>query len=174
MTNYSYREINLTKLLRLWRVGRRYQNQGFTLIELMIVIIFVGILSTLSLPVLFSQVGRARESETKSNLSTVGQAQQAYFFENSTFADNYNLLDVGFQGNYYTYPSPNLLSFDTVIHRANPIDGVNKATRTFSLGVYYNNSTYNVILCRSSGILTTTDAPSTAAGVCSDAGTTEF
>jgi type IV pilus assembly protein PilA len=167
----------LIRLWRLWQVSRWDQykkDQGFTLIELMIVIIFVGTLAALSLPVLFAQVGRARESETKSNLSTVGQAQQAYFFENGTFADNYNLLDISFQANYYTYPSPNLLSFDAVIHRANPIDGVNKATRTFSLGVYYNNSVYNVILCRSSSTLTTTDAPSTSTGVCSNAGTREF
>ncbi len=176
MTQYSHREPKLTELCKLWQVSRWYQykDQGFTLIELLIVIIFVGILGTLSLPILFAQVGRAREAETKSNLSAVGQAQQAYFFENSTFTNNYDLLDVNFQGKYYTYPAPNLLSFDVVIHRADPIDGVNAATRTFSLGVYYINLTYNVILCRSSSTLTTTDAPNTSTGDCSNSGTREF
>lgn len=175
MTKSSHRELTLTRLWQLWQIRQRHQHQGFTLIELIIVITFLGILAALSLPTLFSQVGRAREAETKSNLSTVGQAQQAYFFENGTFANDYSLLDVTFRANYYTYPSPDLLSFDAVIHRANPIDGTNKATRTFSLGVYYNSSlTYNVILCRSSSTLTTTDAPSTPTGICSNAGTQEF
>jgi type IV pilus assembly protein PilA len=176
VTKYSHQKLNLTRLWQLWQVSRwdQYKDKGFTLIELMIVIIFIGILAALSLPVLFAQVGRARESETKSNLSTVGQAQQAYFFENGIFANDYSLLDVTFQGNYYTYPQPILLSFDAVIHRANPIDGVNKATRTFSLGVYYTDLSYDVILCRSSSTLTPTDAPNAPTEACSNAGTREF
>lgn len=170
----SYQKADLTELRQLWQSNLSCKSQGFTLIELLVVILFVGILATISLPVLFSQVGRARETETKSNLSTIGQAQQAYFFENSTFANNYNLLDATFQGRYYTYPQPDLLNFDVVIHRADPVNGVSTSTRTFSLGVYYTNLTYNVILCRSSSTLTTTDAPNTATGACSNGGIQEF
>ena len=69
----------------LWQLFRS-TKQGFTLLELMIVIIIIGILSALALPTLVRQVGKAREAEAKNALSAIGFAQQGYFFEYRKFA----------------------------------------------------------------------------------------
>lgn len=149
-------------------------SNGFTILELLVVLLVTAVLAALTLPTLISQVGKARESEAKSNLSAIGQAQQTYFFENSTFADNYNLLAVNIQSNYFTFPAPNLLTSNVVKHQADAINAVGSNTRNMSLGVYYANLTYSLILCRSINPSSTTEAPDTNLGICSNNGIQEF
>ncbi|MEG4172766.1 MULTISPECIES: type IV pilin-like G/H family protein [unclassified Microcoleus] len=89
----------------LQHINKRRQDQGFTLIELLVVIIIIGILSAIALPSFLSQANKAKQSEAKQYLSSINKAQQAYFAENTVFANNISSLGIGLktQTSNYTY-----------------------------------------------------------------------
>lgn len=76
-------------------IRKRLTYQGFTLIELLVVIVVIGILSSIALPSFLNQTNKARQSEAKALLGAMNRAQQAYYMENLTFADNAALSDLG-------------------------------------------------------------------------------
>lgn len=54
------------------------KNNGFTLIELMVVVLVIGILAAMAIPNLTNMKDRARESEVQSNAHTVQLAVENY------------------------------------------------------------------------------------------------
>ncbi len=60
-------------------------NQGFTLIELMIVVAIIGILAAIAIPNFMTYQAKARQSEAKVGLGGIFTSATAYFAENSTF-----------------------------------------------------------------------------------------
>lgn len=64
---------------------RRRKEQGFTLIELMIVVAIVGILAAIAIPNFVGMQKRAKTTEAKSNLGEIWTLQEAYRAENDTY-----------------------------------------------------------------------------------------
>jgi type IV pilus assembly protein PilA len=154
-------------LLLLRRLDFSNSDQGFTLLELMIVVMITSILLAIGLPNFMSQIGRARESEAKIALSNIGMAQQAYFFEKQTFADQMSKLEVQVTNGYYHYPDPTLTSSIVVKHDAEPQDAANKNIRHYQLGVYFNGgSSYSIVLCQSDNPTLVAIAPDTPTDAC--------
>ena len=54
------------------------KNPGFTLIEVLVVAIIIGILSAIALPSFLNQANKARQSEGKMLVSSHNRAQSAY------------------------------------------------------------------------------------------------
>jgi prepilin-type N-terminal cleavage/methylation domain len=61
-------------------------SSGFTLTELLIVVIIVGIVSTLALPMLVKTIEKAKLGEAISNLNLIRTGEKIYFLENGFFS----------------------------------------------------------------------------------------
>ena len=77
--------------------------KGFTLVELVIVIVIVGILSVVAVPVYKGYTKKAMATEGKALLGAVNTSQKVYFAEFSNFAqsDEAGALDVDAATNKY-------------------------------------------------------------------------
>ena len=63
-----------------------FRNQkGFTLVELMIVVVIVGILAAVAIPMYTGSVKRAKASEAVAALGTIRSALRVYYAEHDSF-----------------------------------------------------------------------------------------
>jgi len=70
----------------------RRNQRGFTLVELMIVVIIVGILAAVAIPMYQGATERAKASEAVAALGTIRGAMRVYFAEHGTYV-NANFTD---------------------------------------------------------------------------------
>jgi prepilin-type N-terminal cleavage/methylation domain-containing protein len=75
-------------------------RKGFTLIELMVVILIVGILAAVAIPLMRGRIDSAKWSEGKSMMGTIGTAIRAYAAEKGASGTLYgtNLPDAASLG----------------------------------------------------------------------------
>src|SRR5216117_324341 len=67
----------------------RKPEKGFTLIELMIVVVIIGILAAIAIPNFIAMQDRAKEGSTKSNMHTLQLAAEDYGVKNDgVYADD--------------------------------------------------------------------------------------
>jgi type IV pilus assembly protein PilA len=66
---------------------RRQDETGFTLIELMVVVLIMGILMAIAIPTFLSTQGSANDASAKSNATNAYTGEKAYFEDNQTFID---------------------------------------------------------------------------------------
>ena len=72
----------LYKLLHVKKMRREY---GFTLIEMMIVVIIVGILAAAAVPMYTSYIRRAYTAEAKATLGAIRSAELVWYAEHKAF-----------------------------------------------------------------------------------------
>ncbi len=79
---------NLNQQLKLALLKRKKSGnsleQGFTLVELMVVIVIVGILSAVALPNFLSQTKKAAATEAKQQASSIFKQTHAFVLENGS------------------------------------------------------------------------------------------
>lgn len=64
---------------------RKLNQKGFTIIELLVVIVIIGILVALTLPNLFSAQARGRDTDRKNELKNLQQKLESYFNDNDAY-----------------------------------------------------------------------------------------
>lgn len=71
-------------------------RSGFTLMELLVVVLVIGILATAAIPQYFKVVERARMAEAQSTFASLRSAQTSYSAKNGRYTDNWGDLDLAF------------------------------------------------------------------------------
>jgi len=143
---------------------RENLSLGFTLLELMVVMIFLSIFAALSLPNLIRQAGKAREVEFKNVIGTINRAQQTYHWEKGVFAqgatdaESTNLLNVTFDVSYID--TFNIRAYPEYATIAPTNDNYElDQTRAYSGGTYHSQGNYRVLICQSYEVTNAISAP---------------
>ena len=86
------------------------KNEGFTLIELMIVVAIIGILAAIAIPNFLNYQCKAKQAEAKQALGTIAKSQEAYLAEYDIYADTTGKIGFAVKGDTqrYTYGMSNV------------------------------------------------------------------
>jgi len=73
-------------------VHKLRSQDGFTLVELMVVIAIISILAAVSIPTYFNHIMRTRQSKAIAELMMIKSASERYFVENGNYTTTIGLL----------------------------------------------------------------------------------
>jgi type IV pilus assembly protein PilE len=108
------------------------QQNGFTLVELMIVVVIVAILASVALPAYQDYLIRGKLAEATSNLADARVKMEQYFQDNRTYDAGGCPASVSTSTDYFTYTCTNL-GTDTYTLTATGKAGTNLATFSFTV-----------------------------------------
>ena len=96
MLTRSHRSIrqccNSMQVKRQRRGSRAFRRRGFTLVELMVAVVIVGILASIAIPNFLRYMAKAKQAEARTNLKTIYIAESGYFLENDTYTNDFAAL----------------------------------------------------------------------------------
>lgn len=93
-------------------MNRRKSRKGFTLVELMVVIVIVALLAAVAVPLYMNYTKDAKRSEAAGALAAVATAQQTYYQRNGAYTNalanlNVDLSDLAAN---WTFGNPSLIT----------------------------------------------------------------
>lgn len=84
-------------MVKLFKELQSKHKKGFTLFEVLIVVIIMGVLATIALPTYHKVVRKSRVADGLNSLDMLAGAQEKYFIENGQYAQNVTDLKVPFK-----------------------------------------------------------------------------
>ncbi|MDR1123569.1 MAG: prepilin-type N-terminal cleavage/methylation domain-containing protein [Elusimicrobiota bacterium] len=94
-------------------------NRGFTLTEVMVTVLLLGIISTIAIPQYLKTVEKQKAVEALHLLSAIGRSEERYYVINEVYTEDYSDLDA---------------------------DLVDRSTKTAASGTTFNNSAFRFVL----------------------------
>jgi type IV pilus assembly protein PilA len=88
-------------------VSRMRTHKGFTLVELAVVIVIIGVLAAFGVPRFLKSVEKSKAAEAFAYLSAVRSSQERYLAQNGTYATDITTLDI-------QYPSPTYFTVGSI------------------------------------------------------------
>lgn len=98
---------------------------GFSLIELMIVVVIIGILAAIAIPQYGSYVRKSRSAEASANINSIAQYEEQYYSEN----------------NHYMKAGPNPATVPTTSNTGGVLSFNTSDTEWTELGAVFTNNT---------------------------------
>ena len=74
-------------------------NKAFTMVELMVVVLIVGILAAVAVPLMSGRIDSSKWSEAKAGMGTIASALRSYAAEKGSFSSAPSLVTVGITEN---------------------------------------------------------------------------
>lgn len=126
------------------------EQSGFTLVEVITVILIIGILAAIALPSYLNHVSRARESEAIGNVATMNRAQQVYYSEHGDFTrtNDIEALGLGIPNQTESYTYSVLQTIDQIKDVANVANPRNPDLRGVIGAVAVINGDAISVLCQ--------------------------
>ncbi len=88
-------------------MNRGQYKQGFTVVEVMIVIVVIGILAGITLVVYGGAQGQARDTERKVDIADIQEALELYYLDNKTYPSSASTAPNKINGSWVTSSEPN-------------------------------------------------------------------
>jgi prepilin-type N-terminal cleavage/methylation domain-containing protein len=141
----------------------RAREEGFSLIELLVVVLILGALAALAFPSFINQKGKANDAEAKNNLQVTQRAMETYYLDHDTYATaNMNAA---------SDPDSLLAIEETLVDSPTPwISAQNASSYTIRVISISNPSVTFTLRHRSNGQIERTCSP-TSTGGCNSSGT---
>ena len=78
-------------------------RKGFTLVEVLIVVIIIGILASIGIPQFAASIEKAKGGEARAGLGHIQTGEKVYFAENEFYSNNSADLDITLTQKYWTF-----------------------------------------------------------------------
>ena len=78
-------------------------KKGFTLVEVLIVVIIIGILASIGIPQFAASIEKAKGGEARAGLGHIQTGEKVYFAENEYYTTNTADLDISLSQKYWTF-----------------------------------------------------------------------
>jgi prepilin-type N-terminal cleavage/methylation domain-containing protein len=75
----------MTSLTRQHSLKNRFRSAGFTLVELMVVVVVLGVLVAIAIPKFSNTKTKAIDASMKSDLRNLASAEEGYYYTNSVY-----------------------------------------------------------------------------------------
>ncbi|MDJ0599437.1 MAG: type IV pilin-like G/H family protein [Crocosphaera sp.] len=140
----------LTKLLL------KNSHRGFTLLELMIVIVMLGVLAAISIPQLLGMVAKARETEIHNQIASLVRAENVYYLEHGKFAkinstqmrNHEHGLDVAITNDKYNIRTTFASEYNAVRVKATALGEYQTSLKNYTAGLHYSGGIFASIICQ--------------------------
>ena len=116
------------------------QQHGFTLLELLIVIVIIGILALLIIPNITSAPKKARDTKRKTDIVTLRKALEEYFVNNNVYPPSSGTVGTG-------GVLAELTTGSAPIVKTLPTDPKNASPYVYTYTPANSNSTYTLNAC---------------------------
>ncbi len=146
-------------------------KKGFTLIELMICILIIGVLTTIAIPVYTRASEKAKTTEAIETLGTVASAEQRYALENNWYSSDFTDLDVNIVnklGEVVDDETLKLNNFDVTVSEG--VRGLKDTAFVRADRIKDNRTSYVIYRCIENGNVLCLDQDETDRITCADLG----